>query len=117
MRESYRFYVYILASSSGTLYIGVTENLHKRVWQHKNHVTKGFTSTYNVHRLVYFEEFVDVRNAIRREKQLKGWTRQKKIALFEQQNPKWIDLSREWFADDRGPSTSLRSAQDDITND
>src|SRR5271166_4860043 len=85
MRKSYRFYVYILASSSGTLYIGVTNDLRKRVWQHKNHLIGGFTSTYNVDRLLYFEEFVDIRNAIRREKQLKGWSRQKKIAQFEKQ--------------------------------
>jgi putative endonuclease len=113
--RTYRFYVYILASSSGTLYIGVTNDLSKRVWQHKNHLIEGFTSKYNVDRLVYFEEFVDVRNAIRREKQLRGWTRKKKVALFEKQNPKWIDLSRGWFDDDRGRSTPLRSAHDDIT--
>jgi len=63
--------------------------------------------------LLYFERFGDVRVAIDREKQLKGWKRQKKIALIEAQNPQWVDLSREWYESDRGPSTPLRSAQDD----
>lgn len=112
-RREYRFYPYILGSISGTLYIGMTNNLERRVWQHKQHEISGFTAQYGVDRLLYFESFDDVRNAIDREKQLKGWTRQKKVALIEAQNPSWIDLSQEWYASDRGPSTPLRSAQDD----
>jgi putative endonuclease len=112
-RREYRFYIYILGSLSGTLYIGMTNNLVKRIWQHKSHEIAGFTATYGVDRLLYFESFDDVRNAINREKRLKGWKREKKIALIEAQNPKWVDLSREWYESDRGPSTSLRSAQDD----
>jgi putative endonuclease len=68
----YQFFVYILASDSGTLYIGVTDDLHKRVWEHKNKIHEGFTSQREIHRLLYWEEFIDIRNAIAREKQLKG---------------------------------------------
>jgi len=116
-RREYRFYIYILGSLSGTLYIGMTNNLVKRTWQHKSHQIAGFAATYGVDRLLYFESFDDVRNAINREKQLKGWKRGKKIVLIEAQNPKWVDLSREWYESDRGPSTSLRSAQDDTNAD
>ncbi len=114
MRNDPRFYTYILASSSGTLYIGVTNNLTKRVWQHKQGEIAGFTKQYEVDRLVYFESFDDIRTAINREKQLKGRMRAKKIWLIERENPGWLDLSREWF-DSRGPSIPpLRgSAQDD----
>ena len=112
-RREYRFYTYILGSLSGTLYIGMTNNLIRRTWQHKQHEIAGFTARHGVDRLLYFESFDDVRTAINREKQLKGWTRQKKIALIEARNPSWIDLSQEWYESDRGPSTPLRSAQDD----
>jgi putative endonuclease len=112
-KREYRFYTYILGSISGTLYLGMTNNLRRRVWQHKQHEIEGFTAKYGVDRLLYFESFDDVRSAINREKQLKGWTRQKKIALIEARNPSWVDLSQEWYEGDRGPSTPLRSAQDD----
>ena len=82
-RREYRFYTYILGSISGTLYIGMTSNLARRVWQHKQHEIAGFTAKYEVDRLLHFESFDDVRTAINREKQLKGWTRRKKIALIE----------------------------------
>ena len=87
-----------MASHSGTLYIGVTNNLERRVFEHKQHLFKGFTSEYGVDRLVYFERFTDVRDAIAREKQLKGWRRDRKIALFERVNPGWVDLSKDWYA-------------------
>ena len=80
---------------NGTLYIGVTSNLPKRVYEHKNHVVKGFTDKYNVDKLVYFEEAADIEVAIAREKQLKGWTRAKKIRLIESMNPEWRDLYEE----------------------
>ena len=87
------FYVYILASKrNGTLYIGVTQDLVRRVYEHKNHLVEGFTKKYNVCQLVYFEETIDVLSAITREKQLKRWKRQWKIRLVEQQNPSWQDL-------------------------
>ncbi len=112
-RREYRFYTYILGSLSGTLYIGMTNNLRRRIWQHKQHEIEGFTAKHGVDRLLYFESFDDVRNAIDREKQWKGWRREKKISLIEERNPQWVDLSREWFENHRGPSTPLRSAQDD----
>ena len=85
--------VYILASKkNGTLYIGVTSNLVKRIWQHKNKVVSGFTEDYRVNTLVYFEQFNDMYAAITREKQLKTWGRAWKISLIEKANPHWNDL-------------------------
>jgi len=98
MREERLYYVYILASCSGTLYIGVTGNLRRRIWQHKQHAVEGFTAQYGIERLLYFEVYWEVLDAIAREKQLKGWTRAKKIALFEKRNPKWEDLSLNWYS-------------------
>jgi putative endonuclease len=87
------YFVYILASKrNGTLYIGVTNDLIKRVWQHKNNFVDGFTKQYNVHLLVYFEETSEILSAIAREKQLKNWHRQWKINLIAQRNPEWKDL-------------------------
>jgi putative endonuclease len=92
------YYVYIMQSSSRrALYIGVCSNLERRVFQHQNEVHEGFTSKYQAWRLVYFERFGDIRSAIDREKQLKGWRRDKKIALIGNANPKWNDLSANWF--------------------
>ena len=94
----YNYYVYILASSkNGTLYIGVTNDLMRRLYEHKNKLIKGFTSKYKIHNLVYFEETDNIAEAIRREKQLKGWNRKWKIALIEKDNPSWDDLSKGWF--------------------
>lgn len=90
------YYVYIMGSPTGTLYIGVTNNLQRRVYQHKQKLIPGFTSQYNVTRLVYFEETQDVRAALEREKQLKGWRKSKKIELIKSLNPKWRDLSEGW---------------------
>ena len=93
------YWVYMLASKPrGTLYIGVTNDLHARVFEHKTHLVPGFTSKYGIDRLVYFESTGDVHEALAREKQLKGWLRQKKLALVETMNPMWQDLSAEWFA-------------------
>jgi putative endonuclease len=87
------YYIYILASRiGGTLYIGVTNDLIRRVWEHKNKLVPGFTKKYDVTRLVHFETFHDVRNAIAREKQLKKWRRAWKIQLIEESNPNWADL-------------------------
>ena len=88
-----QYFVYILASKrNGTLYIGVTNNLLKRVHQHKNDVTEGFTRKYNVHSLVYYEVFNRIQDAITREKQMKKWKRQCKMELIEKSNPNWEDL-------------------------
>jgi putative endonuclease len=86
------FYVYILASRSGTLYIGVTNDLGRRISEHKHELAAGFTSRYKTHRLVYLEEFDRVEQAMAREKQLKGWNRKKKIALIESMNPAMREL-------------------------
>ena len=89
------YYVYILTNRSKTLYIGMTKRLMRRVLEHKAKQGSVFTSKYNVDRLIYFEETDNVYAAIAREKQLKGWTRAKKIALIESMNPEWRDLSVE----------------------
>lgn len=87
------YFVYIMASKkNGTLYIGMTNDLIRRVWQHKNNVHEGFTKKYGVHKLVYFESTNDVKAAISREKQLKKWNRQWKINLIEEDNQNWNDL-------------------------
>lgn len=88
------YYVYILANHSRRLYTGVTNDLQRRMAEHRQKRTPGFSSRYNLHRLVYFEETGDVREAIAREKQIKGWLRSKKIALIESVNPTWKDLSQ-----------------------
>ena len=90
------YWVYIMASASRVLYIGVTNDLERRVFQHREKLVPGFTARYNVRELVYFEVFGDVRAAIAREKELKGWLRKRKIALIESLNPHWKDLSAEW---------------------
>ena len=92
------YYVYIMASRSRVLYTGVTNDLARRVYEHKRSRTPGFTSRYRITRLVYFEEFGDVRDAIAREKQLKGWVRARKVRLIEQKNPIWQDWADAWFA-------------------
>ncbi len=87
------YYVYILASKrNGTLYIGVTNDLIKRIYEHKNDFVEGFTEKYSVHRLVYYEETNDINSAIKREKQLKKWNRKWKLELIEEKNPNWKDL-------------------------
>ncbi len=96
MKKNY--YVYIMASRrNGTIYTGVTNNLLARVYQHKNKITQGFTKRYNVNKLVHFEETDDITAAIEREKQIKGWIRNKKIKLIEEMNPGWKDLSEGWY--------------------
>jgi len=92
MRD-HEYFVYIVCSRSGTLYIGMTNNLDRRMMQHKSGEIEGFSSKYHCDRLVYYEKFDDVRKAIGREKQLKGWNRAKKIALIEARNRQWQDLA------------------------
>ena len=91
------YYVYILTNwSNKVLYTGITNNLEKRLYEHKNKLVKGFTEKYNVYKLVYFDSTTDVKAAIAREKQIKSWTRLKKNALIESVNPQWVDLSDTW---------------------
>ncbi len=92
-----QYYVYIMTNRSKTLYIGVTNNLERRVHEHKLKLVPGFTSIYNITLLVYFEMTTDVKVALCREKQIKGWLRSKKISLIETVNPEWKDLSAAWF--------------------
>jgi len=96
MRE-YNFYIYIMASESGTLYIGVTNRLERRVLEHKHNLITGFTQKYSCHKLVYYEHFTDIENAIAREKQLKKWRREKKEFLIRTMNRSWKDLSSDWY--------------------
>lgn len=91
------YYVYIMASQRRVLYIGITSHIERRVFQHKTHAFGGFTAKYNVTILVYFERYSSVMRAIRREKELKDWRREKKVALIESSNPKWHDLSYGWY--------------------
>lgn len=100
-----QYYVYVMTNKSHTLYTGVTNNLERRVYQHKQKLVPGFTARYNITRLVYFEATQDVHAAIAREKQIKGWLRSKKIALIESINPGWQDLSVEW-CEEKDPSQS-----------
>ena len=87
-----QYFVYLLTNNSKALYVGFTGNLKNRIWEHKNKVIKGFTEKYNIDKIIYFEQSENVYSAIAREKQLKGWTRKKKIELFEKENPEWRDL-------------------------
>ena len=115
MREPKRYFVYIASSASWNLYTGITNDLERRMWEHKNGFFKGFPSRYKINRLVYSEVFHDVHSAIRREKQIKAWTRAKRIALVKSTNPNWDDLSREWgkpigpVKHRENPDPSLRS--------
>src|SRR5262249_45467659 len=104
----YEFWVYILTSRTGTLYVGVTGYLGPRITQHKIDSIEGFTKKYHVDRLVYYESYQYVHTAIRREKQLKGWRRSKKIALIEETNPRWLDLAENWGREMRFRGQSLK---------
>ena len=94
----HKYWVYIVCSRSGTLYIGVTNSIFRRMIEHKSGKFEGFASKYGCDRLVYHESFDRVENAIGREKQLKRWVRRKKIALIESVNPRWQDLAEKWGA-------------------
>lgn len=89
----------MMSNHSGGIYIGVTSNLYQRVYQHKHDIIPGFTSKYRMHRLVFYESFGHIGDALGREKQLKGWRRSKKIELIERENPSWLDLSSSWYID------------------
>jgi len=101
------YYVYIMTNRSGTLYAGVTNDLQRRVYEHKQKLLDGFTKKYNIDMLAYYGETDDVEAAICREKQIKAWRRSKKVALIESMNPQWRDLSEGWFTSP--PDSSLRS--------
>jgi putative endonuclease len=90
-------HVYILSSRSRNLYVGVTSDLLRRVWQHRTHAVPGHAARYRITRLVHYEETDDIASAIAREKQIKGWLRARKVALIESHNPTWEDLAQDWF--------------------
>jgi putative endonuclease len=96
------FHVYILASRSRVLYTGITSNIARRMFEHKNKLLPGFTSKYSVDMLVYCEEYQYPHEAIMREKQIKGYVRKKKIQMIESMNPEWEDLSADWCTDEEG---------------
>jgi putative endonuclease len=97
MQREYNFYVYIMGSSSGTLYVGFTNNLLRRVEEHKNGKVEGFTKKYSCNKLLYYEHYGDVRLAISREKEIKKWRREKKEMLIKSLNKNWSDLSKELY--------------------
>ena len=94
-----KYNVYIMTNRSKTLYTGITNNLERRVFEHKSKLLSGFTRRYRISKLIYFEEFSDVRSAIMREKEIKGWVRAKKNKLINSMNPTWDDLAKDWFED------------------
>ena len=93
------YYVYIMTNGKRTLYVGVTNNLLRRVYEHKRKLVGGFTKKYNLTYLAYYDETTDIMVAIEREKQIKGWKRSKKIELIESVNPRWQDLAMHWYDD------------------
>jgi putative endonuclease len=114
-KRDHHYFVYIVASRTHVLYCGMTNSIERRVEEHRRSAVPGFTYTYQCDRLVCFERYQYVRNAINREKQIKGWRRSKKIWLIEQENPTWADLSEEWRQETADPTTTLRSGRDDKT--
>jgi putative endonuclease len=101
------YYVYILASRTKRLYTGMTKSLESRVFQHKQATRDSFATRYNINRLVYIEEYANVWDAIAREKQIKDWRREKRVALIESLNPEWDDIAEHWYSGKR--DSSLRS--------
>jgi putative endonuclease len=91
------YYVYIVTNNSKTIYTGMTNDIRRRIYEHKSKLIKGFSTKYNLTKLVYYESTNDVKSAIIREKQIKGWIRKKKIRLIEKENIEWCDLSDAWF--------------------
>ena len=96
---THRYFTYILTNRRRNLYVGYTNNLQRRIYQHKRGLRQGFSKRHNITSLAYYEETADVLSALAREKQLKGWRRNKKIALIESLNPEWNDLAQDWFDD------------------
>jgi putative endonuclease len=106
--KQHQYFVYIMSSRTGTLYIGMTNSIYRRALQHKRGDIGGFSSKYHCDRLVHYESFDDVYKAVGREKQIKGWLRAKKIALIESRNPRWADLAEKWGAEMLFPGASIK---------
>ena len=98
IKRDRQYYVYILTNRTRRLYVGVTNDLERRMYEHRNKLVSGFTRKYNITWLAYFEQTSDVMAAIAREKEIKGWLRSRKVALIESENPEWKDLSLEWYS-------------------
>jgi putative endonuclease len=113
VEDEHHYYVYIVASRSHVLYVGVTNNVQRRTEEHREAEMPGFTGDYRCNRLVWFEHYRYIGNALSREKQIKHWGRAKKIWLIEQTTPTWADLSDAWRKDNADLSTPLRSGRDD----
>ena len=115
----HQYYVYMMTNGvrQTVLYTGVTNSLERRVWEHKTKAMPGFTKDYNCDRLVYFEIFQDIKQAIAREKQIKSWSRAKKEALIGTMNPEWKDLAAEWYVDDSEPRDSSPSSRLGMTKE
>ena len=111
-RTMNQYWVYMVSSYRGTLYTGVTNDLLRRMYEHRHKLTDGFTKRYNASKLMYYEQTDDVESAIAREKQIKGWLRSKKVALIESLNPQWRDLAEGW-SEETQPPQALRFAQGD----
>jgi putative endonuclease len=107
--KEHQYFVYMMSSNSGTLYIGMTNSIFRGALQHKRGEIEGFSKQYSCIRLVYYEGFDDVHKAIGREKQFKGWSRAKKIALIESKNPRWEDLADRWGTQIAFASESVRN--------
>ena len=111
MSREWRFWVYIMASKSRRIYTGVTNDIERRVLEHKHGEIEGFTQRYRINRLVYRERFHYIDNAIAREKEIKGWNRTRRVALIENENPTWGDLSLEWGKPIEMPSPTIAGKQ------
>jgi putative endonuclease len=109
MARAPSYYVYILASRSGVLYVGSTSDLARRVYQHSHGLIAGFTSRYRLHRLVWWDATPNSRAAVAREREIKSWRREKKVKLIEAMNPGWVDLAAAWFPEANRQDPSLRS--------
>ena len=110
MRKRYLFFVYIMSNKSRRLYTGVTNNIHRRTFEHKHKRVRGFTSRYSFDMLVHYEEFGHIGDAIAREKEIKGWSHAKKVALILARNPLWADLSEGWYPQDEWPLPDIKFA-------
>src|SRR4030042_972505 len=107
------YFVYMMSNMHHTLYVGVTNDLYRRMYQHRNGVISGFTKRYGLRMLVWYEQTGDIREALAREKEIKAWRREKKIGLIESMNPEWKDLSREWLEEgENGFLPSLREVSE-----
>lgn len=107
MSKQHNYWVYMMASKSGVLYVGMTNDLLRRVWEHQQKLVEGFTKKYNCTKLIWFEEFREVRDAIECETRMKDWRRDKKVGLIQKSNPQWRDLSDGWYENEARRTTEI----------